>query len=344
MAGKRRTDTNGRPKRVTLQDIAREAGVHVMTVSDALNGTRRVAPATRERVRRIAQELNYVPNSAARALVTGRTGVIAVLNGILSEPYYANMAHLIEVQLAASGYKMMLLRTRQDVQSIVDATSSFAVDGIIAVAEYHYMEEFFRLGNERVRSCVFVDTSNPDFVDHVTLDLTRGATQALDMMVAAGRKRIAYLMNEDGEACRREAYESCVAKLGREPEFISVDSHLPPRERTNSIRDYLRRHGCPEGLFCHNDETAMYAYHALFSAGYRIPDDVLLVGFDGLPHMECFNPPLSTVAHPMEEMCALAWQFLQQRMAAPDAPFQSATVHSHLLARASLGVEEKDEG
>ncbi|RYG72980.1 LacI family transcriptional regulator, partial [bacterium] len=63
-----------RVKRVTLRDIAKVAGVHVMTVSDALNGTRSVAPATREKVKRIAQELNYVPHFAARALATGRTG------------------------------------------------------------------------------------------------------------------------------------------------------------------------------------------------------------------------------------------------------------------------------
>src|SRR5688500_18945792 len=85
-----------RPKRGTMQDIADAAGVHLMTVSDALHGTRRVAPATRERVRQIAKELNYMPNFTARALATGKTKTIAVLSGTINEPYYANVVHLLE--------------------------------------------------------------------------------------------------------------------------------------------------------------------------------------------------------------------------------------------------------
>ena len=90
------TPKSRRSKRVTLRDIAEVAGVHVMTVSDALNDTRSVAPATRARIKVIAKEMNYVPNFAARALVTGRTGMIAVISGAMNEPYYANMVHLIE--------------------------------------------------------------------------------------------------------------------------------------------------------------------------------------------------------------------------------------------------------
>ncbi|RYG64705.1 LacI family transcriptional regulator, partial [bacterium] len=118
-------------RRVTLQDVARVAGVNVSTVSDALKGTGRVSEATREKVRQIAAESNYIPNLAARALVTGRTGTIAVVCGDLNEYYYANVVYLLEKLLTAQGYKMMLLRTRREVHDLVTTAEASAVDGVI---------------------------------------------------------------------------------------------------------------------------------------------------------------------------------------------------------------------
>ena len=122
-----------RSKRVTLRDIAEVAGVHVMTVSDALNDTRNVAPATRARIKAIAREMNYVPNFAARALVTGRSGMIAVISGAMNEPYYANMVHVLEKYLMADEYQLLLLRTQREVQHLVNSAGAAAVDGAIAI-------------------------------------------------------------------------------------------------------------------------------------------------------------------------------------------------------------------
>ena len=120
-------------KRVTLQDIADAAGVQKMAVSNALNGTRSVAPATRERIRRIADELNYIPNFAARALSQGRTGIIAVLSGPVNEFYYSTMVHLLEQRLRHDGFHLMLMHTPGEVRDLVQSTSNLGVDGAIAV-------------------------------------------------------------------------------------------------------------------------------------------------------------------------------------------------------------------
>jgi DNA-binding LacI/PurR family transcriptional regulator len=106
----------GRQKIVTLQDVAEMAGVTSMTVSRVIKGKGYVAAATREKVLRIAEELNYTANLAARALATGRTGIIAVISGNLNEHYYANIVHLLESQLTASGYQMRLLHTHADMK------------------------------------------------------------------------------------------------------------------------------------------------------------------------------------------------------------------------------------
>ena len=116
--------TQERAKAVTLEQIAQRAGVASRTVSDALKGQGRVAASTRENVLRIARELNYVPNAAARALATGRTGTIAVLSGPLDESYYANMVQQLGSHLTANSYEMLLLPTQRSTQELVRATAN----------------------------------------------------------------------------------------------------------------------------------------------------------------------------------------------------------------------------
>ncbi len=329
-----------RPKRVTLQDIAKVAGVHAMTVSDALNGTRSVAPATRERVKEIAKSLNYIPNSAARALVTGRTHTIAILSGGMNEPYYANMVHTLEKQLTADGYKLLLLRTANEVKDLINATGNTAVDGAIAIDMYDLVDEFRSYSPV---PCISIGTIKRPFVDQVIIDLSPGVREAVGLMLAAGRRRIAYLGTAfitaphlaEATEVRAGAYLSALGGEQQEPEIIEVNADDPAvvKERFTT---YIAENGCPDGLLCQNDETAMCAYRVIRDAGYRIPEDVLLVGCDGQPHMEYFDPPLSTIVQPMEKVCAVAWRFLKQRMAQPDLEHQEATLQGELLVRPSL--------
>ena len=348
-----------RPKRVTLQDIAGVAGVHVMTVSDALNDTRSVAPATRAKVKRIAREMNYIPNSAARALATGRTGVIAILSGALNEPYYAGMVHLIERQLNAANYKILLQRTRHEVRDIVSATANAAVDGAIAIDMHHLVREF------RARSavpCVSIGTYAPPFVDHVVIDLREGVSEAVRLMARGGRRRIAYLVTREhmalpsharegtfpgvleaggtGPEARGQAYLSALEAVGLPPEIINLETDEFSVMRAR-FADYIARRGCPDALLCQNDETAMIAYRVLRDHGRRIPDDVLLVGCDGHRHMEYFDPPLSTIVQPMEAVCEAAWRMLQRRMADPGLPLQQESFAGKLVVRPSLGQAPK---
>ena len=326
------------PKRVTLQDIADVAGVQKMLVSNALNGTRRVAPATREKVQRIAREMNYIPNFAARALSKGRTGIIAILSGPLSESYYAGMVHLLEKHLTENGFHLMLLRTPGEVKQLVDATRNLAVDGAIAIDMLGLVREF---RSHPTIPCVSISTAPQSYVDNVIIDLSSGVDEAIRLMLANGRRRIAYLVTatilaRDTEV-RARTYRAALQKASIAPEIINLETDdIEVVERR--LTAYLKKNGCPDALLCQNDETAMCAFHVLKTLGYHIPDDVLLVGCDGQRHMEYFDPPLSTIVQPVEEICALAWQFLQQRLADPTLPHQEATLQGTLIVRRSLGV------
>lgn len=332
-----------RHKPTTMEDVAKLAGVHARTVADALKGTGRVAPSTRERVLRIARELNYVPNAAARALVTGRTGKVAVVSGPINEPFYTNMVHSLEMHLTSSGFEMLLLHTRREVDDLVQATQSSLVDGVIVIGSFHLTEEFRHQTRGAVQPCVFINISKAEFVDHIFIDLRPAVEDALQLMLGAKRRRIAYVVNNrDADShteMRMATYLKVMEEAGRTPEFIDVNTSMPPEKRVQDIKAYIEQHGCPDALLCQNDETAIYTYRALTALGLRLPNDAVLVGCDGLPYMEFFDPPLSTIALPTEDICGLATQFLQRRMANPNLPLQEATLEGHLIVRKSMELQ-----
>ena len=326
----------GRPKQVTLQDVARAAGVNMTTASDALKGTGRVSAKTREKVQRIAAEHNYIPNFAARALATGRTHTVVLTGGSLQESYYVSIAHSLENEMTSDGYKLMLMRTSREVRESVIATQSFAVDGIIAVDKYQLVDAY--QGSKPSRPCVFIGTYSPESVDSVTVDLSVAVRQALTSMMDGGCKRIAYIVTSDimakSDEVRSGIYLATMQGAGRQSEIINLHANI--EEVTERFKAYVCTHGCPDALLCQNDDTAISVYRGLLDLGYRVPRDVLLVGCDGLRHMECFETPLSTIAQPIQEVCSLAWQFLKNRIANPDIPPQQAILQAQLVVRESL--------
>ena len=333
---KRSVSSLGSPQRVTLQDIAQVAGLNIMTVSNALRGSSIVAPATRERIERIAHELNYIPNSAARALSTGRTGLVAIMSGPLDEPYYATMVRLLGRRLNAEGYRVVLTST--EIEDLTDAAGNKSIDGAIAIDRHDLIEQF---QTQSPTPCVSIGTYERSFIDNVRVDLSAGVTEAVTIMLKARRQRIAYLVTSfhlsQPTEVRADAYLNTLAKAGREPEIINLDTNFFDQMEVR-FRAYLESNGCPDALLCQNDETAMCVFRVLRDAGYRVPDDVLLVGCDGQVHMKYFDPPLSTVAQPVEEMCEVAWQFLKNRMVTPALPFQQAVFQGQLIRRESLGL------
>ncbi len=323
-------------RRVTLQDIADLAGVHKMVVSNALNGTGRVAPATRTRIQRIARELHYIPNFAARALSNGSTQIIAVISGPVDEPYYGTMVHLLKKQLGEQGFHLMLMETPEEVQELVSATGNLAVDGVIAIDMLGLVNEF---RSHPTIPLVSISTSRQAFVDNVYVDLSASVRQAIELMLAAGRRRIAYLVTThsmaDETEVRAGTYLSMMRQSGRAEEIINVQTNQFFAQEDH-FRIYIKENGCPDALLCQNDDTAMCAFEVLRASGYQIPRDVLLLGCDGQRQTQYLTPPLSTIVQPVEEICATAWQFLHNRIANPGLPHQEATIQGTLLVRESL--------
>ncbi|MCC6730258.1 MAG: LacI family DNA-binding transcriptional regulator [Chthonomonadales bacterium] len=320
----------------TIKDIARQLGLSSATVSRALHDADSpfVSAETRRRVREAAERLGYLPNPTGRALVTGRTNLVSLWINDPYTPYYALIGHHLQVESERRGYQPVVRGVSTQSQGAIDwqAPDGLA-EGILVVDVNDPLERFLRARPAFRRPLVAMGSLCTTKVDHVRIDLYRGSVEAVEHLVATRSGRIVALMYAERDP-RTEAYRDVMGRAGREPDVVPIPDEARATNRRR-VRDYIEARGCPGALFCQNDDVALAAYRAALDCGLRVPDDVALVGCDGIEDTEYLEVPLSTVVHPVGEMVALAWRFLERRMADPSALPQSAVLPSRLLVRAS---------
>lgn len=341
-------------RRATRADVATQAGVSKTTVTYVLDDRRDIAipETTRERVRTAARLLGYQPNAAAQALALGRSRTVTFAFPIRIGAHYAHVLQAFEHHTNAHGYHMIassvghlsMANVGPDVSSLL----SNMTDGIILVD----MPGVFRPSLENVlphnKPIVSMGVFTVPSIDCVEVDLDLGAQAAMQHLLASDARRIAFFgPGNDVEDRVVETFAPvgtidprpaayCQAMEAADRAIEIIGGHPGNRRASmEALQDYVSRQGCPDALFCFNDELAISAHRALREMGYRIPQDVLLVGCDGSEESEYVDPPLSTIMQPIDAMCALAWEFMTNRLADPELPRQHATVTADLVIRRS---------
>ncbi len=324
----------------TRDEVAKRAGVSTATVSRVLNhrGGTLVSEKLRARVLAVAEEIGYHPNGIARALATGKTHIVALWAPDCFTPFYALVGRHVAQQGVLRHYQV-LVNSKLHYVGSHDHTSPFFpwhVDGVLA-CDIHLQQNPIASGYTRNTPLVGLGTFHETSYDFVGVDLAGGTAQAIRHLVNLGCRRIAYMRNEEATPVRdprTRAYLEVMQEAGLEPEAI----RLPNQQRSVARRvivDYVRAYRLPEAIFCINDEVAIGCSRGLHDLGARLPEDVALVGCDGLPELEYLETPISTIAHPVETMCETAWHFLERRIQDPTAPIQQTTLPTRLVIRAS---------
>lgn len=330
----------------TICDIARRAGVAVSTVSRALNPrTRgRISAATCARIDHIAQELGYQPNRSARALSRGGSDTIAVVvpasaHFAISE-YYARVVLGATAALADFGLdvKLHLLRRGEAAQGYTRLARRLGVDGLLIAGVA--MEDRFGSDEEAPQVPVVMINSYEDpRVTTVDADNVAGGALAAEYLLARGHRRIGVLAGPEdsfdalhrvfGFARRlREARVSVPAKW-------SVHSMFGEDEGAEAMRRVLRHAERPTAVFCTNDELALGALRALREARLRCPDDVSLIGFDNFLASQHAQPPLTTIAQPLDKIVQTAVGHLVGLLKEP-RPVMRVLLPVTLVERASV--------
>ncbi len=329
---------------VTQKDIARHLGISRSTVVQALNGIGRVQPETRDKVLQAAHELGYRPNPMARALVSGKTERLALWYYPMLDPNLMEMAN--ELQMLVPPYNLVvanlgLYKPSSDSYTEQFPPAEWPVDGIFAYDTG--LPEHILSNMKGAPPMVYIDTEltteNYDKrVDTILIDMRPGTEAAIRHLVAT-RQRVAMLCLESLAApdnSRAIIYEQVLREAGREPEYIPVPVNRYYRDWAyRAFREYVKENGCPDAIFCTNDEQAAAVNCALYEMGRRVPEDVALIGFDNQPEARYQAPPLSTVALPLTEICQVAWRFLKKRLEEPDTPHQLEVITAEWIERES---------
>jgi LacI family transcriptional regulator len=320
------------------------ANISGATVSRVLSGRTDVpiSPEARARVLEAAEKLGYQPNQAARALMTGRTGLVGFW---MCLGYSRYRSHVLDCMRGVLGRtELALAVTDVDEEYHWDHSFSRAlrvpVDGIIAF-DTSASGETFAQNHERLAPATpFVSMGAywSEAKSFVGIDLRPGAEEAMDHLLETGRKRIAYLAPSNSDLLdsgpRFEVYTDKMRSAGFETTVIGT-ALVSPAGLTATLSRYLESAPLPEAILCMNDDIALSTSYALGQLGYKVGDDVALVGFDGIEETEFGACPITTVKQPIEEMCDLAWQFLKSQMEDPTAPLQQKVLKPNLVIRDS---------
>jgi DNA-binding LacI/PurR family transcriptional regulator len=286
------------PKPV-MADVARLAGVSHQTVSRVINGSASIRPATKARVERAIEELGYRPNTAARALVTRRSGIIGIVgsNSALYGP--STIQRSVQEAARAAGYFSSLVPlaevTPSELRGALDHLARQSVEAIVMIAAQEDALAVVHSTDAGVPLIVVEgDLSGRGL--SVGVDQITGARQATQHLIDLGHRAIDHVagpMTYTEAKGRRTGYEAAMRDAGLNPGELWEGDWTPASGY--QIGRELARGGRTTAVFVANDQMAIGVLHAFAEAGVRVPDDISIVGFDDIPEAGYFNPALTTV-------------------------------------------------
>jgi LacI family transcriptional regulator len=320
------TESPPRRKRPTQADVARLAAVSQPVVSYVLSGNSDapVAPETRERVLKAIAALGYVPNHTARSLRQRRTLTIASIIPDITNPFYPAFARAIQDVAEPAGYDLIAYNSDGDLErerKYLQSALAGRVDGIIITPLRLPLEECVPLVEQGI--CVVAHTiqnlSDPAVpLDTLGIDNVAAARAAVTFLIERGHRRIGMVAGVAGTPRREDRVRGYTEALRAHD--LLVDRMLVRGGDFNEAGGYsatldlLALAPRPSAIFAANDMMAMGALLALREAGLRVPDDMALVGFDGLPLARLMDPPLTTIAQHPERLGAKAAELLLERL------------------------------
>lgn len=325
---------------MSVQKIARMAGVSVATVSRVLNNSDSVKPANRQKVLAAIEESNYQPNLLARQLRTARSSMILVLVSDISNPFCAEVVKGIEEQAEKNGYRILLCNSGTDIarsRSSLQLLSGKMVDGVITMDAFSKLPELSQLiGAAPWVQCAEHDDNGQ--ISCVGIDDDAAAQSVVRYLAEHGRQRIALINHDLSYRYARLRQQGYIHQLDNQQltwQAVAFARELSFSAGKAAMDQLLAAEIPPDAVFAVSDTLAAGAMAAIHRAGLRIPQDIAVVGFDGSELAGMVSPPLTTLAQPSKEIGRRACELVLQKIARPDALPQCVIMQGELVVRAS---------
>jgi DNA-binding LacI/PurR family transcriptional regulator len=344
VGGPRKNTNRLRAPSASIRDVAQRAGVSIATVSRTVNGISTVAPELAERVWSAIREVGYVPNTQARALVSGRSRLLGLVVSEITNPFFPELVQEFENLAVEQGYEVFIGSTNYDpvrTESLVRRMLQRSVDGV-AIMTFGIEQELIQKLVDRAFPMVFVD-SGPDMpnIRVIRVDYGEGIREAVQHLAALGHRRVAFIsgpLHMRSAVARRDAFLKSMAELGLTvpPEHIVEGTHTM-EGGIKATENLLQLGEMPTAIVCSNDMTAIGVLHGLHRTTHDVPDDVSVIGFDDIHLTQFVLPPLTTVQMSCKHLASAAVQALRAGIE-PDFPHAQQTewsIPTHLVVRQS---------
>lgn len=331
---------------VSVKDVAARAGVSIGTVSNVLNNPDKVSAATARRVRQAIDTLGYVRNDAARQLRAGRSRAIGLVVLDVSNPFFAEMARGAEDEAIRAGFSVIVGNSAEQEDrelAHLDLFDEQRVHGVLVTPVGHVDGRLRRL-RERGIAAVLVDRLSTDTsFSSVSVDDTMGGRMAAAHLIDRGASRLMYVSGPTSLRQVRERLAGAAAAVGdrpgvalvaREMPALTIDAGHAAGEAIVALEPAQR----PEAVFAANDLLAIGVLQALTAARIRVPQDIMLIGYDDINFARSAVVPLSSVRQPAAEIGASGVRILLQEAQNPDASPRHVVYEPTLVLRESTGL------
>ncbi|MEU7011921.1 LacI family DNA-binding transcriptional regulator [Streptomyces sp. NPDC046332] len=321
--------------RVTIADVARQAGVSKTTVSRVLNTGAEVDSATAARVREVIDVLGYVPSSGAVGLARGSSRTIGMLTPSLTWPWAGEVLQGVVDTVEAAGYGLLLFtcnRGADSVRHFAGQVSARAFDGLLVVEPEGTLDTITAM-HRRGLPVVLIDDRghHPAFPSVATTNRAGGAAAA-DHLLASGRTRPLVVTGRRDFGCVRDRLAGFREVL---PTELVVEGEFTEDSGRSAVRRALAEGKDFDCVFAHNDLIAAGVLGALREAGRIVPEDVAVVGFDDIPMARHTEPALTTIRQPMRRMGETAAAMLLAGLAGEPIPREPVVLPTELVVRRS---------
>lgn len=343
MSASRKKPSNRRAA-VSIRDVAKRARVSIATVSRAVNRISTVDPELARRVWKAVEEVGYVPNPQARALVSGRSHILGLIVSEITNPFFPELIQEFENLAVAQGYEVLIASTSHDpvrTESAVKRMLQRSVDGV-AVMTFGNEEELIRQMVQNQLPQVFVDTgSGQENARVLKVNYGEGIREAVQHLAALGHRSIAFITGPLGlrsAVARRDAFRTSMAELG----LTVPDEHIVEGDHTMeggmaAMEKLAALDVLPTAVVCSNDMTAIGVLHALHRTTLNVPENISVVGFDDIHLAQFMLPPLTTVQMSCKDLATAAIQALRAGIEAehPKAAQMEWPIATRLVVRQS---------
>jgi len=312
----------GEIMKAKIDDVAKLAGVSKTTVSRVMNKRGYLSEKTIKKVHDAMDELNYQPNVVARQLFKQETKLVGLIFPTVNNPFFGQLVATIEKKLFSKGFKVLLGDSMNDPEKerlYLRELMAHQVDGLIVGAHNQGIKEYQNAN----LPIIAIDRIMNNDIPVVSSDNYQGGKMATELLIKNGAKVIIHTNGpktlQTPAQKRYQAYEDTMIQYGLKPITYTVDFNVCYEQKAKFLKNIFKEHPDVDGMFISNDVDAAQAIDIAGDLGYKVPEDLKIVGYDGAETTRILLPNLTTIIQPIDRMAETAVNMLVARISNNDA-------------------------